>query len=124
MDKQMQTFPFSPPVNLLEESKWLLRVTCFECTNSVFNITDESNSFSITIPGHWQIISDDKPFDELKKLWEIRSQNGIELHVEQVRKNGLILTNDYSFSSRDTFKNEIFKENKNCEKQWSWTSGI
>ena len=24
MDKQMQTFPFNPPMNLVEEGKWLL----------------------------------------------------------------------------------------------------
>ena len=53
LDKQMQTFSFNPPINLIEEGKWLLGVTSFECTNSVFNITNENNSFSITIPVHW-----------------------------------------------------------------------
>ena len=53
MNKQTQTF-FSPPINLVEEGKWLLGVTSFECTHFVFNITDENNSFSITIPGHWE----------------------------------------------------------------------
>ena len=52
-DKQMQTFSFNPPINLVGEVKWLLAVTSFECTNSVFNITDENNSFSISIPGNW-----------------------------------------------------------------------
>ena len=47
MNKQMQTFSFSPPINLLEEEKWLLAVTSFECTNSVFNINNDNNSFSI-----------------------------------------------------------------------------
>ena len=50
MNKQMQTFSFSSPINLVEEAKWLLTVYPFECTNSVFNITNENNSFSITIP--------------------------------------------------------------------------
>ena len=45
MNKQMQTFSFTPPRNLLEEGKWLLAVTSFECTNSVFDITNENNSF-------------------------------------------------------------------------------
>ena len=53
MNKQMQTFSFNPPINLVE-GKWLLGVSSFECTNSVFNITDENNSFSINIPGHWE----------------------------------------------------------------------
>ena len=51
MNKQMQTFSFNPPINLVEEGKWLLGVTSFECTNSIFNILDENNSFSIDIPG-------------------------------------------------------------------------
>ena len=50
----MQTFSFNPPINLFGEGKWLLGVTSFECTNSVFKITIENNSFSITIPGHWK----------------------------------------------------------------------
>ena len=53
-NKQMETFSFSLPINLVEEVKWLLGVTSFECTNSVFNISNENSSFSITIPGHWQ----------------------------------------------------------------------
>ena len=47
MNKQMQTFSFDPPINLFEEDKWLLAVSSFECTISVFNITDDNNSFSI-----------------------------------------------------------------------------
>ena len=53
MNKQMQTISFNPPINLIEESKWLLVVNSFECTNSVFNRTDENSSFSIIIPGHY-----------------------------------------------------------------------
>ena len=53
MNKKMQTFSFNPPINLVEEGKWLLAVSSFECTNSVFNITNENNSFSISISGHW-----------------------------------------------------------------------
>ena len=86
MNKQMQTFSFNPPKNLVEEGKWLLALSTFECTNSVFNITNENNSFSITIPGHWKTKSAEKTIDEPNKLLELRSQNGIELHIEQVRK--------------------------------------
>ena len=46
--KQTETFCFSPPKNLVEGRKWLLASTSFEATNSVFNITNENNSFSIT----------------------------------------------------------------------------
>jgi len=55
MNKQMETFSFNPPINLLEEGKWLLPVTSFECTNSVFNITNDNNSFSISIPSYWRV---------------------------------------------------------------------
>ena len=65
MNKQMQTFSFNPPINLVEEGKWLLGVSSFECTNFVFNITNENNSFSITIPGPWQTKSDEKIINEL-----------------------------------------------------------
>ena len=43
MKKQMETFSFNIPINLVEEGKCLLGVTSFEATNSVFNITNENN---------------------------------------------------------------------------------
>ena len=91
MIKQMQTFSFNPPINLFEEGRWLLGASSFECTDSVFNITNENNSFSIIVPGHYETESAEKTVNELIKLLEPRSQNGIVLHVEQVRKKGLIL---------------------------------
>ena len=94
MNKQRQTFSFNPPISLVEEGKWLLAVSSLECTNPVFNITNKNNSFSITIPSHWETKSAEKTIDELNKLLELRSQNGIELHVEQVRKKGIILIDD------------------------------
>ena len=42
----MDTFSFNPPINLIEE-KWLLAVTFFEATNSVFNITSEIKAFQV-----------------------------------------------------------------------------
>ena len=115
MNKQRQIFSFNPPINLPEEGKWLLAVSLFECTNSVFNIINENNSFSIIIPGHYETESAQKTIDELNNLLELRSQNGIELHVEQVRKKGLILINDYSLSSLGMFKDEILEELKNVK---------
>ena len=85
MNKQRQTFSFNPPINLIEEDKWLLAVSSFECTNSVFNITDENNSFSIIIPGHYQNKTDEKTIDDLNNLLELKS---LELHVEEVKKRG------------------------------------
>ena len=68
MDKQMETSPFHPAIDLSSE-KCLLAVTSFEAANSVFNITNENNSFSITIPGHWESKSAEKTIDELKKIF-------------------------------------------------------
>ena len=79
----MQSFSFNPPMNLLEEGKWLLACSSFKCTNSVFNITNENISFSIIIPGHYQNKSDEKTIDGLNKLLELKS---LELNVEEVRK--------------------------------------
>ena len=88
INKQMQTFSFDPPINLVEEGKRLLAVSSFECTNSFFNITNENNSFSITIPGHWETESDEKSNNDLNKLLKLRSENSIELHVKEARKRG------------------------------------
>ena len=66
MNKQMQSFSFNPSINLVEEGKWLLGVSSFECTNFVFNITNEKNSFSIIIPGHYKTESAEKTIDEFK----------------------------------------------------------
>ena len=83
LNKQKQSFSFDPPINLLKEGKWLLRVSSFECTNSVFNITNENNSFSTIIPGHYQNKSDEKTIDDLNKLLELKC---LELHVEEAKK--------------------------------------
>ena len=60
MNKQMQIFSFSPPIKSFEDGKGLLAVPGFEGSNSAYNITNENNSFSITIPGQWQTKSVEK----------------------------------------------------------------
>ena len=81
----MQTFLFNPPINLLEGGKWLLGVSLFECTNSVFNITTENNSFSITIPGHWFPENAQQTIDKLKELLELDKRD-LSLHIAAVRE--------------------------------------
>ena len=73
MNEQMQTISFNPPINLVEEGKWFLDVSSLECTISVFNITNENNSFSIIITGHYQSEFAEKNIDELNKLLELKS---------------------------------------------------
>ena len=108
MNKQMQTSSFNAPINLVEEGKWLLAVSAFECTNSVFNINNENNSFSIIIPGHYKT-------EFAEKVIELRS---LELHVDEVRKRGnkiKIADNEYKLSDFDTQKNEILEELKKAK---------
>ena len=112
MDKQMQTFSFNPPINLIQEDKWLLAVSSFECTNSVFNITIDNNSFSIFIQGHWETEFAEKTIDEVNRLLELRS---FELHVNEVRKRGnkiKIGDKEYKLSDFDNQKYEILEELK------------
>ena len=115
MDKQMQTFSFIPLINLLEEGKWLMAVSLFNCTNSVYNITNENNSFSIIIPGHYEPEFAEQTIAELNKLLELKS---LELHVAEVRKKGnkiKIGDNEYKLSDFDTQKHEIIEELKNAK---------
>ena len=112
MNKQMQTFSFNPPINLVEEGKWLIVVSSLECTNSVFNITDDNNSFSIIIPGNYQNKTDEKTINDLNKLLELKS---LELHVEEVKKRGnkiKIADKEYKLSDFDSQKYEILEELK------------
>ena len=112
MNKQSQTFSFNPPINLIEEGKWLIAVSSFECTNSVFNITDDNNSFSIIIPGHYETKFAEKIIDDLNKLLELKS---LELHVNEVRKRGNIIKigdKEYKLSDFDNQKYEILEELK------------
>ena len=110
MNKQRQTFSFNPPINLIEEDKWLLAVSSFECTNSVFNITDENNSFSIIIPDHWETEFAEKIIDEVNRLLEFRS---LVLPVNEVRKRGNTIKigdKEYKLPDFDNQKYEILEE--------------
>ena len=115
MNKQMQMFSFNPPINLVEEGRWLIAVSSLECTNSVFNITDDNNSFSIIIPAHWETESAEKTINNLNKLLELKS---LELHVEEVRKRGDVIKigdKEYKLSDFDNQKYEILQELKNVK---------
>ena len=103
-NKQMQTFSFSPATNLVKEGKWLLAVSLLESTNSVFDTTNENNSFSIIIPVHYKTEFAEKVINDLNKLLEL---NSLELHVEEVRKRGnikKILHKENKLSDFDTEK--------------------
>ena len=115
MKRQMENFSFSPPINLIKEEKWLLAVTSFDTMNSIFKITNEDNSFSVSIPGYWNSEEGEELFNELLKLLELRSENDIELQVRDVEKRGTRLeieSGGYNLASFDHFKSEILSESK------------
>ena len=95
----------------MKNGKWLLGVSSFECTKSVFNITNENNSFSIIIPGHYRTELAEKTIDDLNKLLELKS---LELHVEEVRKRGnktKLGDNEHKLSDFDTQKKTRYLKN-------------
>ena len=111
----MDAFSFNPPINLVEEGKWLLGLTSSECTNSVFNKPDENNSFSISTPSH--CISEDgqELITKVKKLLELKSENDIQLHVKEFGKRGTrmeIENSGYNLAGFDLFKCETLVELK------------
>ena len=74
LHKQKETFSFPPPINLVEVGKWMIAVVSFEATNSVFNITDESNSFSNSTPNYWTPEDGEELINKLNRLLEFRSE--------------------------------------------------
>ena len=87
-----------------------LAVTSFEAMNSVFNKTDENNSFSISTPGNRSSRDGAETIHKLQKLLELRSENDIENYVEEVIKRGnqrKTGDKEYKLSDVDTRKNEI-----------------
>ena len=113
--EQMETFSFSPPINIVEEKKALLEATSFEATGSDFNISDESNSFRIGTPGYRRIpnFSTDGITDEPKELMQLPSQNGCQFYVKEVEKRGTqieIGNSGYNLAGFDPFKNEVLAE--------------
>ena len=74
MKIQMENFSFSLAKNLFERNEWLLGVTSFEVTNSVFKITNENNTSSITLPGRWSSRGGLETINELRDLLSLRAQ--------------------------------------------------
>ena len=114
----MENFSFSRSINLAEERKWLLAVLSFEVTNSVSNINNEDKSFSISTPGHWNSEDGEELVNKPNKSLELRSENDIDLHVEEVRKRRnqiKIGDKEYKVSDLDTRKIETIKQLKNIE---------
>ena len=90
-------------------------MSSFECTNSVFNITDDNISFSINIQGRWETEFTEKIIDEINRILELSS---LESHVNEVRKRGHIIKigdKVYKLSDFDNQKYEILEELKKAK---------
>ena len=119
MNKQKETFSFSPPINLVEEGECLFGVTSFEATNSVVNVTNENNSFSISTTSHWIPEYAQQTIDNFKEQSEPNKRN-LNLHIAEVIVKVQMIyigEDEYDLSDLDIslLKNEIFekiKENK------------
>ena len=90
----------------------------FDCTNSVFNITDGNNSFALSILGRWRVPNylEDGVILKLIELVDLREQDDIKLHVEEFRKRGnhiKIVNKEYKLSDLGIQKNEIIEDLKN-----------
>ena len=67
----METFSISPPIILVGEGNWLLGVISFGTTKSVFNLTNENNSCSISILGFWITRGGQQTIIKLRELKEL-----------------------------------------------------
>ena len=110
-----QIFPFSPAIILFEEESWLLAVTIFQATNSLYEINHGNDSVSNTTPGHWSCEDGEGTMRTLQNLSKLGYQNDVELNVEEVEKRSTLIKkseNDYKLSDLDSHKNEINPELK------------
>ena len=93
----------------------VLGVFSFECTNSVFIIIDENNSFSFSFSGHWNSEDSDENINKLNKLLELKCENDVEIHVEIEKRGNQKQIGDnenLKLSDFDTRRDSIIKELK------------
>ena len=102
----MKTSSVNPQKNLVEEGEWLLAVKSFEAIISVFDLINQNNSFSISMPGCWRIPNylPEAIIEKLKNLLKLRSQYDIQLQVAEVRERVEKKSIKLSLSDFDTFE--------------------
>ena len=90
-------------------------VTNVQATNSVFNITDQNKSFSITTTSDGNSEDGEELIDKEHKILELWSKNDIELHLRESKKRGTwieIENSAYNLAGFNHFKSEILAELK------------
>ena len=88
-------------------------MTSSEATNSVFNVTNKNNNFSISTPNHWSPEDSEELLNKLNKFLDVRSENDIELLGEEVEKRGTRIekqNSGYNLAGFDHFESEIISE--------------
>ena len=118
MNNQKGKFSFKPSISLSDKRKWMLAVTFFEATNSVFRITNKNIFFPITLPSYWSWRGGSETIIKLREFLRLRAQNDIELHVKEVKKRGNQIKvggNEYKLSDLDIRETEINKEIKDLD---------
>ena len=86
--------------------------------NTLFRTNSGNNSLSISTLRYWSSRGGAETIHKLQKIIELRPQNDIDLHVEEVRKEGnqiKIGDKECKVSDLDTHKDEINDELKNVE---------
>ena len=81
--------------------------------SSIFNITNENNSFSISTLSYWTPEGGEEHINKLNNLLELRFQNDIELHAEEFGKRGTRMEREnsgYILAGFDLLKSEIIAE--------------
>ena len=118
MNRQTQNASFNPSINLVEGGNWLLAVTSFEATNSLFNITNENNLFPISIPRHWSSRGGAETIHKLQPSLKLRSEKILNYMWKKFKKKGAqieIGNNENELSDLGTRKNETIEELKDEE---------
>ena len=77
LNEQMETFSLSSRIILFEAGRWQKAVNSFRAITSVFNLTDENNTFSFTSPGQRFPPRSVGNVEGVKKLIQLRSQKDI-----------------------------------------------
>ena len=104
----METFSSNPSIKLFEEGKWLLAVTSFEASNSVFNVTDENNSFSNTTPAHWSSEIVEEIINQLKNYQSVDLKTITNYMLKKFKKGTRIVMENSGFNLAgfDQFKGQ------------------
>ena len=109
MKKQSEIFAFSTPLNFFEEGEWLLAVTFVEATPFLKKMV-KTIAFHFQKQNYWTSKRSEEACNELKEILQLRSQDVIDLLVEEVEKRVVwikVENSGYKLTGFDHFKIKI-----------------